>query len=184
MINLFEIIRNISDNIANQYSLDVGLFLSIYLLSFIPFYGGYLMIIYGSTRNLQLKDVFTFKIRNKLHWGGLSRLGLVVHIFGRILPYAYILIFGRNFPYWFYVMAIILIAVLTFYFIKHISISGKRELGDITIIKTTSVESSTDISRLWDIYYYTFEKVNKMSPCRQSLDKVHFEESMRDETVT
>lgn len=63
-----------------------------------------------------------------------------------------------------------------------------KELIGIDSSKTVQVErkdvfDEMEIERLWEIYDKAFEPINKISPCKQSFDRVHFIETLHDPTV-
>lgn len=179
-------IKKISESIAISYNLNIGIFLYVYLLSFIPFYLGYILILYGTTRNLKWSDIFGFRFKNGLKWNKNAKIGLCVHLFGRIMPYAYIIIFGKNLSVWIYVVAVIAIIFPTIFFLKKIFMKFNSSDGgqnNITILKMNVVDNIEDSKRLWNIYNKTFEPLNKISPCRQSLDEIHFMEILNDSFV-
>lgn len=66
MDNILHNIRELSLHIAVTYDLSLKLFFYIYLTSIIPFYLGYFLILYGSTRHLKLKDIFSLDFKNKI----------------------------------------------------------------------------------------------------------------------
>ena len=47
---LLEHIRGASDHLALRYHVNIAMFFAVYLISFLPFYLGYLLVIQGATR--------------------------------------------------------------------------------------------------------------------------------------
>ena len=177
-------VKKISDSLAESYGLDLQIFFAIYIISFIPFYLGYFLMIYGSTRKLNWKDFLYLKIKGKFQWNSHITLGLFVHLFGRVMPYAYLVFWGNNLPAWIYIIiyAIILIPIL--FFIHKIFLNKKHTpKGDIQILRKDSIKDENEINTLWNIYDSTFEPVNKISPCKQSLDYAHFIDVLSDVSV-
>lgn len=185
MKDLFSGIREVSDSLAQNHNLDVSIFLFVYVISFIPFYLGYFLLIYGSTRNLEWNDIFEFKLKNKLQWNNQTRLGLYLHLFGRVMPYAYILIYGRQLPTIVYIIIISFIILAVIFFVKKFFYANKniKIIDDIEIYRIDKIISISDKNKLWEIYNTTFEKVNKISPCKQSFDHDEFQDVMEEETV-
>ncbi len=185
MNEVFAYIHNTSDLLANTYNLDLFIFFVVYIASFLPFYFGYFLILYGATRNLVWRDIFQFKFKGNIRWGKQARFGLYIHIFGRIMPYAYILIWGKNLSILFYV-ALCLVIILTVYtFYMSIGSYGrKKKSSNLTlIVRRDVINDSTEVETLWTIYDQTFAPINKISPCKQSLDREHFIDTLQDQTV-
>lgn len=84
-----------ADNISAIYNLSATVLIVIYLVSIIPFYLGYFLMAYGSTREMKWKDIFRFQLQ-KLKWNNEFKAGLIIHLIGRVMPYAYILFFGKS----------------------------------------------------------------------------------------
>lgn len=185
MYNILHNIRELSLHVAITYDLSLKLFFYIYLASIIPFYLGYFLILYGSTRNLKLKDIFGLDFKNKIRLTKQTVIGVIVHVFGRLMPYVYILFFGRNLPVYFYLIATILLLISIYLFIDKIYFK-KRNIIDASLIFNKKLHIDNKIEReiLWEIYNSTFEKLNKISPCKQSLDENHFMEIMENKDVT
>lgn len=186
MEQIFLYIKNISDSLAQNYNLDLHIFLIVYLLSFAPFYLGYFLMIYGTTRKLQWKDLLNLNIaRGKIRWNEQVTSGLFIHLFGRIMPYAYILYAGENLPIILSVIVWLVILISIVYFIyKFFLIKHHRTLENITILKRASITDKDELDTLWKIYDETFSPLNKISPCKQSLDYDHFVEALREPSVT
>ena len=184
MERFFLSIKNISDGIAQNYNLDLQTFLIIYLISFIPFYLGYFLIIYGTTRHLRWKDFFNFKSLNGgLHWDQQATVGLIIHLIGRIMPYVYVLVLGKNLPVILEILlwAVVVVSVLLGIY-KFISHKRHEFPQDIEVLKKEDIDDH-EVEKLWKIYNDTFEPLNKISPCRQSLDYDHFIHSLHDRSV-
>jgi len=184
MNELFLYIRRISDSLAENYNLNLDHFFFIYFASYIPFYLGYLLMAHGSTRKLNWKDIFGLNIKNKLQWNTQVIMGLFIHLFGRIMPYAYIILWGENLPLWLYFIFWGII-VLSIYLFIHKIFNKRKHIfsGDMTIQKKDSITSESEIKTLWKVYNETFEPLNKISPCKQSFDEHHFIEVLHDVTV-
>lgn len=168
--------------LAQTYNIDAKIFLAVYFLSILPFYLGYFLIIHGSTRETQLADVIKFKIK-KLKWNRESMAGLFVHLVGRAMPYAYVLLWGENLPSWVYATIFVLFFIPSAFFIRKIyrsflAIKGRN--NDIVIMKKEVVQNEQEISALWGIYDDCFTRLNKLSPCKQSFDREHFVEVLKD----
>jgi hypothetical protein len=183
MITFLKFIEYASDKLAVTYHLDLGIFLIIYISSIIPLYLGIFIMIYGSTRNLRFKDIVRLKFKEGFHFGKQSKVGLIIHIFGLILPYAYIFIFGRHLPLWIYIMFTCLLGMSILWLCKKIMSTSKLTASGISVIKKTTVEDPIESNKLWGIYNRTFEPINEISPCKQSLDADHFFESLKDNKV-
>jgi len=184
MDQLFVHVHIISDQLAQTYNLDAATFIIIYLASFIPIYLGAFLILYGSTRNLSWRDIFSLKIKEGLIFGTHAKVGLVLHIFGWAMPYLYIFIMGRNLPFWVYICLVVLFGLSTYLLRKKIeSYKYKVSMHNIEIVRREHINDSNEVNELWDIYNKTFEPINEISPCRQSLDKDHFTEALNDLTV-
>ncbi len=184
MDNILNNIKELSLHVAVTYDLSLKLFFYIYISSIIPFYLGYFLILYGSTRHLKFKDIFSLDFKNKIRLTKQTIIGIIIHVFGRLMPYAYILFFGRNLPTYFYFIAIILLVISIYLFINKIYFK-KRNIVDTSLIfsKKLHVDDKTEREILWEIYNSTFEKLNKISPCKQSLDEHHFMEIMENRDV-
>jgi ribosomal protein S18 acetylase RimI-like enzyme len=102
------------------------------------------------------------------------------------MPYLYILFFSRNLPLWVYAL-VSGVAIFSVVFIVRRLIRHRRmhsfSNSEVSVMKRERITDDADEKRLWDIYRATFEKVNRMSPCRQSFDKEHFLEALHDVTV-
>lgn len=186
MDKIFLDIKNVSESLAQNYGLDIRIFLIIYLVSFLPFYLGYFLMLHGSTRSLKFVDLFDLgKIKEKIRWNQQVTLGLSIHLFGRVMPYVYIMIYGKNLPLWSYtVILLIIILSVLFFLYKFFLPRGHKIQGDISIHKKAQVTDSSEIESLWNIYNETFDPLNRISPCKQSLDHTHFVEALHDSSVT
>lgn len=177
-------IQLFTDTLAGQYNLDLKLFFLIYLISFIPFYLGYFLILYGSSRNLRWHDILKLNLVDKIKLNNQSKIGIIIHLFGRIMPYAYILFFGRNLSMWFYIIVLVCTVLAIFLFVrKFLSSNVPKKDESIKVLRKDYIDSSEEIEKLWGIYNETFIKINKLSPCKQSFDYEHFVESLKDITV-
>src|SRR3989338_1522022 len=176
---------NISNSLSSEYNLDVQWFFVIYLISFAPFYFGYFLMAYGTTRNLKFTDLIHLRFRHKLQWHSYSNWGLLIHLFGRVMPYVYILIIGRNLPLWVYFLIVSIIGFSVGYLLYKILQKGNRSENKnyFSVIKKDNISDPVEIETIWEIYNHTFEKVNRLSPCRQSFDHDHFVEALRDSTI-
>lgn len=169
---------------ATNYNVNLGTFFVIYVVSFIPFYLGYLLIVYGTTRQLKFRDILTLKFKGNLQWDKTATLGFYIHLFGRLMPYAYILFFGKNLALWVYGVVII-VALFSVYvlFRKVATFQERKRSQDVNVVRLNQVIEPTEKERLWSIYDKVFEPVNKISPCKQSLDKVHFFAALEDVSI-
>lgn len=68
----------------NEYHVNPLIFLTLYLVSFVPFYVGVYLVLSGGKRRSPSR-ILTGVLVNRLAWG---------------LPYVYVLAFGRNLPVW------------------------------------------------------------------------------------
>ena len=55
--------------------------------------------------------------------------------------------------------------------------------GEISVLKKDLISDPQESEKVWEIYNHTFEKVNRMSPCKQSFDRDHFLEALHDPTI-
>lgn len=185
MNTFLEYIKTISDAIAYTYHVDVGIFFVVYFVSFIPFYLGYFLIIFGTTRKMSWKEIFSLKIGKNFQWDQNARIGLYIHLFGRVMPYVYILIWGRNLPSWVHILIIAITIFTVYVFFRKINLYKQNKfIQSIKIIKNDVVTDLQEVERLWLIYDTTFEPINKISPCKQSLDRTHFFEVLADSSVS
>lgn len=184
-MNLFERIGEATNSLATLYHLNVGWFLFIYLISFVPFYFGYFLILYGTTRQLSFDDILHLRLRHSFHWTNKATWGLIIHVFGRIMPYMFIIIFGRNLPTWIYAAAFFALGFSIYLLYKRLLALQMKSMvaRELSIEKLAVVADDADVERLWGIYGGTFEEVNKKSPCKQSFDHKHFVEAMRESTI-
>jgi len=176
MINFTEIWSS-ANHLARDYNLDAKVFITVYLLSFIPFYLGYFLIIYGSTREMHWRDIFRFKL-GKLKWNNESKAGLFIHLFGRAMPYAYIIFFGQNLPLFVYIFVAVLFFIPFFNFIRKaysgfIRIRNRNHAS--TIIRKEIVDDMDEAD--------SFLPINKITPCKQSLDREHFHKILRESSA-
>lgn len=176
-------IRIISDNIATTYNVEVSVFFVIYLLSFIPFYLGYFLIVFGTSRRINWKSVLTLKLKGNLQWSSQSKAGLYIHLIGRVMPYVYITIWGRDLPWWLYLIIVTVLVFSIWAFIKDIASGIKKPTGQVSVQRKDIITDQGEVEKLWQVYNETFEPINKMSPCRQSFDHKHFVEVLVDQSV-
>lgn len=89
------------DNLSTHYSINLNSLILLYLLSIIPIYAGLYLMIVQIIKEKNIIKVFQFFKKNKKNISiNLSLkflFGLILHIFGWILPYGYILLFSKNF---------------------------------------------------------------------------------------
>ena len=186
MSSFFSNVSAVSNDIALHYGISLHWFLVIYLSSYIPFYFGYFLILYGTTRHLNFRDVLRFRLKNQLHWTTYSMWGLIIHLFGRLMPYVYILCFSRGLPFWVYLLVSSVALLSVSLILKRLGNhkkAGEHRKDSVTAMKRERIVDHDETERLWEIYNKTFEKVNRLSPCRQSLDREHFMEVLHDTTV-
>ena len=183
MFDSIEILNHLN-GIAKGYNLSADIFIITYLLSIIPFYLGYFLILRGSTRDVQFKDVIRFKIK-KLKWNRESTTGLLVHLFGRAMPYAYIAFWGENLPTFANALVFILLFVPCIYFAKKIysGIKIRNRKNNFQIIVKDVISEISEIEEIWKIYSQAFSNLSVISPCRQSFDREHFIEVLKDPTA-
>ncbi len=185
MDQFFLAIHDISDKLAQTYNLDVGAFFWIYVTSIGPIYVGVFLILRGSTRKLTWRDIFKFQLGDGFQFTNQTWLGLAIHVFGWLMPYLYIFVYGKNLPAWSYVVVIIIVGISFLTLIKKMNHRKKKVITQgLDIVKMTMINDSVKGDILWEIYDKTFEPVNEISPCRQSLDRDHFFEILTNLTVT
>lgn len=184
MYNFYQYFTSLSDKIAIQYDLNLSVFFVVYLASFVPFYLGYLLILYGTTRKISWKNIVTLKLKGSIQRSSQTILGVYIHLIGRLMPYLYILIFGKDLPSWAYILLVTVIALSSYYFYYMFRILPRREIVSNSKFYATDFIDDVKISEeLWKIYETTFEPINKISPCKQSFDRAHFMEVLKDRTV-
>lgn len=182
---ILNFISSTANSLAVKYNLNVTWFLIIYLLSLFPFYFGYFLILYGTTRHLKFKDILHLRFKRSIRWTPHSTWGLMIHLIGRAMPYAYIVFFGKNLSIWIYVIIVITFGFPALYLIGKIFLrfTADKEEHNLKIEKFEVIKDKDDINLLWEIYNAAFENVNEMSPCKQSYDKDHFIEAMGEPTI-
>jgi hypothetical protein len=184
MYNIYQYFTSLSDKIATLYDLNLSVFFVIYITSFIPFYLGYFLIIYGTTRKISWKNIVTLKLKGSMQRGSQAVLGVYIHLIGRVMPYVYILFFGKNLPSWIYILVIIALVLSGYYFYHTFLILPKREIiANSKFYVTDFIDNTESSEELWKIYETTFEPINRISPCKQSFDRPHFMEVLKDRTV-
>ena len=174
-----------ADNISAIYNLSATRFVVIYLASIPPFYFGYFLMIYGSTREMQWRDIFRFQLQ-KLKWNYEFKAGLIIHIIGRIMPYAYILFFSENLPLFIYLIIFVALFLPFSYFVRKIYIGLKilkNRSSNSILVKKEIIEDINEMDKLWEIYHNAFSKLNKRSPCKQSFDREHFIDVLKNPTA-
>jgi hypothetical protein len=101
------------------------------------------------------------------------------------MPYLYILIYGKNMPVIFYVAVLFIVIVPLIFFIYKIINKGNDQLPDgIEMFKMEHISNREDVESLWNIYNHTFEPLNRISPCKQSLDHEHFIEALSSTSIS
>jgi hypothetical protein len=168
-----------AENIAATYNISFSIFLLIYLFSFIPFYLGYFFIIHGSVSGfLKSKD-------KKIKWNSEVKIGIFINLVGFVMPYIYILLWGHGLPLFVYILIILILAGMLFCFFKkiHRNFIKGRKINNRTIVKKDIIEDEEEAKILWDIYDQSFLETNKKTPCRQSFDKDHFFQILKNATA-
>lgn len=185
MHDLLIFIHNTSNHLSEVYNLDPRVLFILYLVSLPPFYGGYLLMAYGTTRHLNFSDIIRLKFTAKLRWHPLATLGLWVHLFGRALPYVYILVFAKSLPVWVFILiSILFISSISFILYKLLKNTFKDDaFSELNIERLTSIHEKDLQDTLWSIYGKTFAKLNRESPCKQSYSEEHFYSVLREKTV-
>lgn len=165
------------NNIARLHNVDGGIFVLIYILSFVPFYLGLFLIFYGVTREVSINKIFRLELRG-VKMNATVAIGLAINILGLLMPYLYILLWGRNFSAGIYgsILVIIFLLFLFFYHKTKGIFGGDRTINQegIDIVQKSIVNDNIDKEKLWEIYNCSFADLNKNAPCKQSFDKVHF----------
>jgi hypothetical protein len=185
MIDLLMKIKSVSDTLALNYGLNINYFLAVYILSILPFYLGYFLILYGSTRKLKFIDVIKFNFKKNIRITFITKSGIVVHLIGRVMPYLYIVLFGKNLPILVYLLISALMVVSAIFIFKKF-FRVKVTIEDahtLSFLKKDVISEIEDSNILWEIYDSTFSILNEISPCKQSLDEEHFREVLKDKTV-
>jgi hypothetical protein len=59
----------------------------------------------------------------------------------------------------------------------------KKVVGDSIIVKKYIINDPVEVEKLWEIYNKSFEKLNKMSPCKQSFNREFFFEILKEDSV-
>lgn len=183
MDNLLSIIKYISDYISTNHELDIGVFFIVCIISFVPFYVGYYIITYGTTRKITKRDFLNVVIKSKIIWNARAIMGFSIHLIGRMMPYLYIVFWGKDLPFWIFMLMGIVVFISILFFILKL-IPKKHELPrNLEIISHDVIETLEDRQILWQIYDDTFRALNKESPCKQSFDKDHFDSILGDYRV-
>ncbi len=179
-----EFISDTLNSLIVMHNLDARVFIFVYFVSFIPFYLGYFLLIYGTARKLKWSDVHSLNFKGKFTWNSTALSGVYVHLFGRMMPYAYIVFFGSNLPIYIYILVFLILLISIFFFFRRLRISKIRsDMSSVDIKLDFVVSDITEMNRLWEIYGETFEPVNKITPCKQSLDKEHFFSVLKSTSV-
>ncbi len=165
------------DDIARLHNLNDKIFLLIYLLSIIPIYFGYFLIFYGATKETSIKKILKLKLSD-IKINITIAVGIIISIFGILMPYLYILFWGNNLPFIFYLVVFLIIFILLLFFMFKITNIFRRRktinIDGIEIIKKEVIADNSEKEKMWEIYDASFIELNKNAPCRQSFDKVHF----------
>lgn len=163
-----------ANKLSQKYGINPKIFVIIYILSIIPIYFGFFLIIYGSLGQVSIKDILKFKIK-RLTYNKKVISGIITTILGIIIPYVYILFWSKNLPAFFHLIVLIVILFLIFiFFLKIKRPKNKVESKcHFSVIRKEIIEESQK-EDLWKIYDSSFSPLNDKTPCRQSFDKEHF----------
>ncbi len=108
---MFEYLQNWLIKVESDYSVNPEIFAIIYFAGVIPFWLSLYKIIAGIKRK-KTAQVRTFSII----------LGVTI-----LAPFSYVAIFGRNVPFWFWIVAVMVIAYSTYSVLKRIRSSHPGE---------------------------------------------------------
>lgn len=170
------LIKNI-DDIARLHNVNSKIFILIYFLSAVPVYLGFFLILYGFKKEMSVKKILKFELRG-VKINKIVITGIIINIFGILLPYLYILFWGNNFSFivYFIVFLIIFISLSSFMFKIKKNLVGKKIINtdNIEVVKKEVITDNSEQEKMWEIYDTSFIELNKNAPCKQSFDKVHF----------
>jgi len=176
---LGQAIKNIED-LAKLHNVNGKIFVLIYLLSIIPVYLGYFLIFYGATSGISIKKILKLKL-DGVKINAMIIIGIIMSIFGLLMPYLYILFWGRGFTFIFYliIVLIIFISLLIFMFkLKKIFTKKILNIDSAEVVKKEIITEKSEKEIMWEIYDASFVDLNKNTPCKQSFDKAHFMDSL------
>jgi hypothetical protein len=166
-----------ADFLIKAYNLNGKIFVIVYFLSIIPIYAGYFLMLYGAVKEVSIKNIFKVKLSG-VKINATVIVGIIINIFGILMPYLYILIWGKNLSFNFYLVVFLIILILLLFFVLRMKNIFKSKspvaVKNIEIVKKEAILYSEDKQKMWDIYDDSFIELNKHVPCRQSFDKVHF----------
>lgn len=110
-MNFQKFIRNVLRK-AKEYGVNPKIFLTLYLFSFLPFYGGvYLMVKGAGITSVTFRNLIAFKVEKLQINNELIFWGFLVNQAGWTLPYLYVVMAGRRFK-WYIRLALVLWAFL------------------------------------------------------------------------
>lgn len=173
-------------NLLPSFRWDV--YFLIYLISFIPVYGGAIIMIVRMRTSLTfahavkfVKNFFKTDFRTFFS-DPLFSFGFIVFVIGWLLPYFYILAY-LNLPL-FIKVPIFFILILLLYAFSSIRKKNPRDLNVNYDIKFHTVINDHIISKkLWDIYDSSFRDLNERAPCRQSFHEEDFYRALTNKEV-
>ena len=100
------------------------------------------------------------------------------------MPHVYGLFWMRGLPVWAYITILIVGTALAIISVKKVLYRRRpTRFEGVEIIRYDRIQGAQEASTLWEMYDTTFQPANKLSPCKQSLDHIHFVEALHDSTV-
>lgn len=163
-------------NLATNYNVSFIYLIYIYVLSIIPIYGGFFLMLWALGSKISLRNIIFRVRRSKLAYKGaknipLFTIGLLINIFGWLAPYLYLIFFSRGINVIVKLIALIAIAFVAVKIVK--KLTTKSVTTDFTIGQKNILETQ-EVDFLWDLYDKNFQSLNQSSPCRQSYHREDF----------
>jgi len=123
--------------------------------------------IFRSKEKNKLSNIFLLTRKNYFY------VGLSFHLFGWIMPYIYLYYVADS------IMIKVIVTLITLGILGYIKFKYLNKRNHQTEITTAEIKStSTFMPELveggWSLYDKSFQKINRLSPCKQSFDKAHF----------
>lgn len=158
-------------DLLSEYNLSLVIFVWVYLISILPVYVGAFLIIHGSTRNTTFRDIFFLRF-SKLDFANREvKVGAIIFLFGWLMPYVYIFIFGKGLPWYIYVLLfVVMLPGILILFRKKGSMGGLSFASRYRVEKLLLVDNQELQSKFWNIYDSSFNDKNADAPCQQSID--------------
>jgi hypothetical protein len=108
---MFEYLQNWLTQVKANYGVNPEIFAIIYFAGVIPFWLSLYKIIAG-LRSRKLAQVRTFSIL----------LGVII-----LAPFTYVALFGHNLPFWFWILAVLVIGYSTYSVVRRVRSSHPGE---------------------------------------------------------